>query len=87
MSSRATTKGNPYWIAAPNPNMVAAGPSGIVAEMFQAAGDPYAVMVFNLATSIVRDGKIPKEWEEIFIIVLFKGKGDDLVHGNYRGLI
>ena len=44
-------------------------------------------MVFNLATSIVRDGKIPKEWEEIFIIVLFKGKGDDLVHGNYRGLI
>ena len=61
----------------------AAGPSGIVAEMFKAAGIPCAVLIRDLAVSIVSEGKIPADWEESFIICLFKGKGDALLRGNY----
>ena len=32
------------------------------------------------------DGKVPSDWEQSFIVCLFKGKGDALEKGNYRGL-
>ena len=64
----------------------AAGPSGIVVEMFKAAGDTGATMIRDLATAIIRDGKVPTDWEESFIVCLYKGKGDALDRGNYRGL-
>ena len=64
----------------------AAGPSGIVVEMFKAAGDTGATMIHDLATVIIRDGKVPTDWEQSFIVCLYKGKGDALDRGNYRGL-
>ena len=64
----------------------AAGPSGIVVEMIKAAGDTGATMIRDLATAIIRDGKVPTDWEESFIACLYKGKGDALDRGNYRGL-
>ena len=64
----------------------AAGPSGIVVEMVKAAGDTGATMIRDLATAIIRDGKVPTDWEESFIVCLYKGKGDALDRGNYRGL-
>ena len=64
----------------------AAGPSGIVAEMIKAAGDTGATMIFYLATAIISDGKVPTDWEQSFIVCLYKGKGDVLDSGNYRGL-
>ena len=64
----------------------AAGPSGIVVEMIKAAGDTGATMIRDLATAIIRDGKVPTDWEESFIVCLYKGKGDALDRGNYRGL-
>ena len=64
----------------------AAGPSGIVVEMIKAAGDTGATMIGDLATAIIRDGKVPTDWEESFIVCLYKGKGDALDRGNYRGL-
>ena len=64
----------------------AAGPSGIVVEMIRAAGDTGASMICDLVSSIVRDGKIPSDWEQSFIVSLYKGKGDALDRGNYRGL-
>ena len=63
----------------------AAGPSGIVVEMIKAAGDTGATMIRDLATAIIRDGKVPTDWEESFIVCLYKGKGDALDRGNYRG--
>ena len=30
--------------------------------------------------------KVPTDWEESFIVCLYKGKGDALDRGNYRGL-
>ena len=65
----------------------AAGPSGIVVEMIKAAGDTGATMIRDLATAIIiRDGKVPTDWEESFIVCLYKGKGDALNGGNFRGL-
>ena len=64
----------------------APGPSGIVVEMIQAAGDMGASMIRDLATAIIHDGKVPSDWEQSFIVCLYKGKGDTLERGNYCGL-
>ena len=64
----------------------APGPSGIVVEMIRAAGGMGASMIHDLAAAIIRDGKVPSDWEQSFIVCLYKGKGDALERGNYRGL-
>ena len=64
----------------------APGPSGIVVEMIRAAGDMGASMIRDLAVAIIRDGKVPSDWEQSFIVCLYKGKVDALERGNYRGL-
>lgn len=64
----------------------AAGPSGIVAEVIIAAGDAGATIIRDLAVSVIRDGKVPADWEPSSIVCLYKGKGDALDRGNYRGL-
>ena len=56
----------------------APGPSGTVVEMIRAAGDMGTSMICNL--------KVPSDWEQSFIVCLYKGKGDALERGNYRGL-
>ena len=65
-----------------------AGPPGIVVEMIKAAGDTGVTMICDLATctAIIRDGKVPTDWEQSFIVCLYKGKGGALDRGNYRGL-
>ena len=45
-----------------------------------------ASMIRDLAAAIIRDGKIPSDWEQSFIVCLYKGKGDALERGSYRGL-
>ena len=64
----------------------AAVPSGIVMEMIKAAGDTGATMIRDLTTAIICDGKVPTDWEQNFIVCLYKGKGDALDRGNYRSL-
>ena len=64
----------------------AAGPSGIVVEMIKAAGDTGATMIRNLATAIIRDGKVPTDWEQSFIVCLYEGNGVALDRGKNRGL-
>ena len=55
-------------------------------EMIRAAGDMGASMICDLAAAIIRDGKVPSDWEQSFTVCLYKGKGDALERGNYRGL-
>ena len=62
----------------------APGPSGIVVEMIRAAGGMGASMIRDLAAAIIHDGKVPSDWEQSFIVCLYKGKGDALERGNYR---
>ena len=64
----------------------ALGPSGIVVEMIWAAGDMDASMIHDLAAAIIRNGKVPSDWEQSFIVCLYKGKRDALERGNYCGL-
>ena len=64
----------------------AQGPSGIVVEMIRAAGDMGTSMIRDLAVAIIHDGKVPSDWEQSFIVCLYKEKGDALERGNYRGL-
>ena len=44
------------------------GPSGIVMEMIRAAGIMGASMIRDLAVAIIRDGKVPSDWEQSFIV-------------------
>ena len=64
----------------------AAGPSGILAEMLKPVGEACAVEVCDLIENIISEGCIPTDWQESFIVNLYKGKGDALNRGNYRGL-
>ena len=54
--------------------------------MIRAAGDMGASLIRDLAAAIIRDGKVPSDWEQSFISCLYKGKGDALERGNYHGL-
>ncbi|XP_057303608.1 uncharacterized protein LOC130640998 [Hydractinia symbiolongicarpus] len=64
----------------------AAGVSGIVAEMVKASGYIGVELITSLANQIIKDGAIPSEWQSSVIVNCFKGKGDALERGNYRGL-
>ena len=64
----------------------APGPSGIVVETIRAADDTGASMIRDLATAIIRDGKVSSDLEQSFIVCLYMGKGDALDRGNYGGL-
>ena len=67
-------------------NRKAAGPSGIAAEMIKASGQFGVDMITDLLNQIVRDGVVPADWELSTIVNSYKGKGDALERGNYRGL-
>ena len=45
-----------------------------------------ASMIHDLAAAIICDGKVPSNWEQSFIVCLYKGIGDVLDRGNYHGL-
>ena len=67
-------------------NGKAAGMSDIVAEMVKASGDTGIELITSLANQIMKDGVIPQDWQSSVIVNCFKGKGDALERGNYRGL-
>ena len=43
-------------------------------------------MLRQLTEVVFSNGVIPKDWEESHILNLYKGKGEALDRGNYRGL-
>ena len=43
-------------------------------------------MITDYATAIISYGKVQTDWEQSFIVCLYKDKGDALDRGNYRGL-
>ena len=55
----------------------ASGPSDIVMEMIRAAGNG-ASMIHDLAAAVIRDVKVPSDWEQSFIVYLYKDKVDPL---------
>ena len=64
----------------------ATGPSGLNVEMILAGGDDIILAITHPVNCIVADNKIPDDWCLSYIINCYKGKGDALLRGNYRGL-
>ena len=62
----------------------APGPTGVTSDMLKKAG------IANEATRVFRDivdkGEIPEEWKNSMTVPIFKGKGDALECGKYRGI-
>jgi len=64
----------------------AAGPSGVGAEMLKAAGDAGIIWVTDLCNETVKEGRIPADWRKSWLVTVYKGKGDALECGSYRGI-
>ena len=64
----------------------AAGPSGVTVEMLQAAGEAGIRWVTEICNAILKEGKVPSDWERSWIVSVYKGKGDALECGSYRGI-
>ena len=56
----------------------ATGPSSILAEMLKAAGEEEVELVRQLTEAVFSCGMIPSNWEESFILDLYKGNGEIL---------
>ena len=67
-------------------NDKASGPSGVVTEILKASSDICSELIADLTNSIVRENAIPSEWDNSFILNVFKAKGEAIDRGNYRGL-
>ena len=64
----------------------AAGPSGVVSEMIKAADGIGVAWLTDLCNSIVKEGRIPEDWKNSLLVPVYKGKGDPLECGSYRGI-
>ena len=64
----------------------AAGPSGIVIDMIRSVGKEIIKSIINLANRMIKEGRIPSDWNLSYIVSLCKGKDDTLSRDNYKGL-
>src|SRR5207245_3229491 len=64
----------------------ASGPSGVVTEMLKAAGEIVIEWMTDLFNAVVREGKVPADWCKSWMISIYKGKGDAMECGSYRGI-
>lgn len=62
----------------------AAGSTGVVSEMFTAGGGICMKVATNLVNLINRDGKVPNDYEDSYIINLYKGKAGALTKDALR---
>ena len=64
----------------------AAGPAGIVSEMFTAEEDCSVKWLTSLCNLILAQGRIPDDWKSCILQPIFKGKGDPMECGSYRAI-
>ena len=64
----------------------AAGPSGLTSDMLKYVGRTCALKLLRVFQKILRNGTVPREWCDSLTIAVYKGKGDALQYGKYRGL-
>ena len=64
----------------------ATGPSGIIAELLKASGEEGVELARQLVEAVFSSCEIPADWEESYILNLYKSKGEALDRGNYHGL-
>ena len=54
--------------------------------MLKAPGDDGTRWMTEVRDAVVRNGKIPKDWSRSWLVNVYKGKGDALACGSYRGI-
>ena len=64
----------------------ARGPSGVTSDLLKWAGEVGVQELTKIFQSIEKEGKMPSEWDNSYTIPVFKGKGDALLCGKYRGV-
>ena len=64
----------------------APGLSWLVAEMIQATGDTGTQWLLDLCNGIVKEVCIPEDWKSSVLLPIYKGKGDPMECGSYRGI-
>ena len=64
----------------------APGPSGLTCDILKVAGEPVVKQMTTVLQNIMLTEKCPSEWSHSTTIPIFKGKGDPLQCGKYRGL-
>ena len=64
----------------------AAGPSGVASEMLKAAGEDGIMWMVDLFNQIILEEKIPDDWKKSWMVTVYKGKGDAMDCGSYRGI-
>ena len=42
--------------------------------------------VTDIFNGVIREGKIPSDWKKSWLVNVYKGKGDDLECGSYKGI-
>src|SRR5271163_4831826 len=67
-------------------NGKASGPSGVVAEMMKGSRKPGVKRMTDICNQVVREGRIPDDWKRSWMVNVYKGKGDALECGSYRGI-
>ena len=54
--------------------------------MLKAAGDEGTRWMTELCNAVIKEGKIPTDWSRSWLVNVYKGKGDALECGSYRGI-
>ncbi len=62
----------------------APGPTGVTSDFLKRAG--VTGELTRVFRSIVCEGEIPEDWKNCITIPIYKGKGDTLECGKYRGV-
>lgn len=64
----------------------AAGPSEVSAELITASGEIGVGVMQKLCQNVLDGGGMPEEWKTSVVVPIFKGKGDAMSCGSYRGV-
>ena len=64
----------------------AAGPSGVMSDQLKAGEEVVVEQLTDLCNQILIEGRIPDDWRRSTMKMLYKGKGDTLFPGAYRGI-
>ena len=64
----------------------ATGPSEVSVEMIVASGEIGVKVMMELCQRVLDDRGMPGEWQTSVIVPIFKGKGDVMRSGSYRGV-
>ena len=61
-------------------------PTGVVADMIKTAGEFGLVRLQKQFFMVIKVGRIPNDWSKSWMVSVYKGKGDALDCGSYRGI-